>query len=360
MDEATIARWRMHNHLLWHSPAPGISEVLGALAASQGQDVLPSAWALAQRVHAEACTEQDVLAAYDAGTIVRTHLLRPTWHFVNPADLRWLLRATAARVHRVNGTVYRKWGFDQAVLATIRTTITAALGGGEHLTRGEIGTALAGAGLELAGQGLAYALMFAELEGLVCSGQRRGKQHTYALLDERVPGTDDRTRPEALAELARRFFTSRGPASARDLAGWASLTLAEARQATAEAADALEAFEFDGTTFWHAPGQPAPAPEEPRADLINGLDELAMAYPHTREVLLGGRAWGQGTTADMYHAVLIDGRLAGHWTYRRNGRGRPVQVPVHALWDWTSAQDRAVDEAITRFGAFVGRPVERG
>src|SRR5690625_2707722 len=92
---------------------------------------------------------------------------------------------------------------------------------------GEVATALERDGLALTGQGLAYALMFTELEGLVCSGRRRGKQHTYARLDERVPGSDSRSRPEALAELARRYFISRGPASIRDLATWASLTLAE-------------------------------------------------------------------------------------------------------------------------------------
>ena len=359
VEEATVARWRMHSQRLWGARATGIGDALGALAASQGQDLLPSAWALAQRVPTGTVTEQDVLAAYDAGTIVRTHLLRPTWHFVHPADLRWLLRATAPRVHRVNGTVYRRWGFDERVLATIRTTIVSALSDGQHLTRKEIGAALAGAGLELAGQGLAYALMFAELEGLICSGARRGKQHTYALLEQRVRGSDDRSRPQTLAELARRYFTARGPASVRDLAGWASLTLTEATQATRDAAHGLESFIADDTTYWHAPGQPPPAADEPRADLINGLDELVMSYTQTRTVLTGGRPWGQGTTSDMYHAVLIDGRLAGHWTYRRNGHGRPMQIPIHPLRDWTSDEHRAVDEAIARFERFVGHPVER-
>jgi len=147
----------MHNQLVWDSPASSPTEVMATFAASQGQDLLPSARALAQRISAgRTVTEAEVLTAYDDGAILRTHLLRPTWHFVHPADLRWLLRATAPRVHRINGTVYREWGFDEQVLNAIHTTIGAALADGDHLTRGRIGDG-AGArrtGPDRAGAGL--------------------------------------------------------------------------------------------------------------------------------------------------------------------------------------------------------------
>lgn len=200
--------------------------------------------------------------------------------------------------------------------------------------------------------------MYAELEALVCSGPRRGKQHTYALLDEQVPVRDERSRDEALAELTLRYFTSRGPASVRDLAGWARLTLTEGRRVTGSMAGELAAFDLDGVTYWHAPGDPPPPHREPRADLLNGLDELVMAYSYTRAVLVGGQAWGRPRPEFMYHAILVDGRLAGHWTYRRDGRGRPVQIVVHPLREWSSAERRAVGDAVTRFSRFVEGDVE--
>lgn len=353
MDEARIVAWRMHNQLLWGSRAGSAAQVLERFAASQGQDLLPAAWALAQR--AGVITEADVRAECDAGAVLRTHLLRPTWHFVGAADLRWLLRATAPRVHRLNAPIYRRWGLERAALRTVRRVVEAELADGRHRTRTELGAALATAGLPLAGQGLAYAVMWAELEGIVCSGVQRGRQQTYALVEERTPGHDPRSRPEALAELARRYFAAHGPATVRDLAGWASLTLAEARQATAAAA--LDSFDLAGTTFWHAGGQPPESPPE-RVDLIQVLDELVMGYSETRGLLSGGMTWGEGVPVTYFHAVLAAGRLIGHWTYERDGRGRPARLLTHGLRPWTDAESDGVSRAVADFGRFAGSAVE--
>lgn len=353
MDEAGIVAWRMRNQLLWGSDARSAADVLGRFAASQGQDLLPAAWALAQR--AGVLTEAQVRAECDAGAVLRTHLLRPTWHFVGAADLGWLLRATAPRVHRLNTPIYRRWGLEGPALRTVRRVAEAELAGGRHLTRAELGTALAAAGLPLAGQGLAYAVMWAELEGIVCSGVQRGKQQTYALVEERTPGPDSRSRPEALAELARRYFAAHGPATVRDLAAWASLTLAEARQATGAAG--LDSFDLAGTTFWHAGGQPPEAPED-RVDLIQVLDELVMGYSETRGLLSGGLAWGEGVPVTYFHAVLAGGRLIGHWTYERDGRSRPSRVLTQGLRPWSEQESDGVSRAVADFGRFAGSAVE--
>lgn len=351
MDDATIARWRMHNQLLWGDPAGNAAGVLARFGASQGQDLLPASWALAQR--SGLLTEAEVRAEADKGAILRTHLLRPTWHFVGAADLRWLLRATAPRVHRLNTPIYRRWGLVGEALGTIRRVLEAELSRGRHRTRTEVGTALAAAGLRLAGQGLAYALMWAELEGIVCSGVQRGRQQTYALVDDRAPAPDHRTREEALVELARRYYTAHGPASVRDFASWASLTLAEARAVTD--AVGLESFEARGTTLWHAPGEPPSAAGG--IDLIQGLDELVMGYAETREILLGGLAWGEGVPITYFHAVLSDGRLIGHWTYDRDGRGRPARLFTQATRRWSDAEADGVAAAVADFGRFAGADV---
>ena len=170
-------------------------------------------------------------AAFDAGRILRTHLLRPTWHFVLPEDIRWLLTATAPRVKARDARRYAQLGLDASTQRRSAKALAAALRGGNQLTRAEAAAVLTAAGIGVDGQRLPYLLMHAELDALICSGPRRGKQHTYVLLEERAPDARDLPRDEALAELARRYFRSHGPATAKDFAGWATLTLAEARAA---------------------------------------------------------------------------------------------------------------------------------
>jgi len=352
MDDAAIARWRMRNQLVWGGRAGTGAAVLERFAASQGQDLLPAAWALSQRAGFR--TEGELRDECDAGAILRTHVLRPTWHFVGAADLRWLLTATAPRVHRLNTPIYRRWGLEGEALPVVRRVVETELADGRSRTRAELGVALAQAGLPLTGQGLAYAVMWAELEGIVCSGVQRGRQQTYALVDERAPAADDRTREQALVELARRYYAAHGPATVRDLAGWASLTVAEARAATAAAG--LASFEAGGRTFWHTPGDPPT--DGGGVDLIQGLDELVMGYYESRDVLLGELTWGEGVPITYFHAVLSDGRLIGHWNYDRDGRGRPARLSTQATRPWSDEEADGVARAVAAFGRFAGATVE--
>ena len=179
-----VLRQRMGNQQLvaprWTEPA----DVVGWLGAVQSQDYAGATWALGQRL--PGASHASIDRAFDAGSILRTHVLRPTWHFVAPADIRWLLQLTGPRVTSVISAYGRTLGLDDEVLGTSRRAIARALQGGKHLARSELGTALRASGLELNGPTLGHVMMHAELEGVICSGPRRGKQVTYALLEERV------------------------------------------------------------------------------------------------------------------------------------------------------------------------------
>ena len=185
--------------------------------------------------------------AFATGAILRTHVLRPTWHFVLPADIRWLLTATAPRIRARDARRYGQLGLDDDTLRRSAGALVAALRGGNRLTRREAAAVLTAAGIGVEGQRLPYLLMAAELDALICSGPRRGKQHTYMLLEERAPDARDLPRDEALAELARRFFVGHGPATAKDFAVWATLTLAEARAAIEAAGAELRAEDLGGS-----------------------------------------------------------------------------------------------------------------
>lgn len=295
------------------------TEVVRRLGAVQAQDYAAAKWAVALRCGA---TNAELDALLAAGTLVRTHVLRPTWHLVLPEDLRWMLAATRDRVHRYNGTYYRKLGLDDATLRRGDAVLGAALKGGHTLTRPELAEALTAEGFDCEELRLTLLVMHAELEGVICSGGLRGKQHTYAHFDERVPEGPSRSREEALARLAERYFTSHGPALEADFAWWSGLTLADAREAMARA-DGLRQEMIGDKPYWVC----RPAPEVaagPHWHLLPNFDEYTVAY-QDREALEAPASAPMDLLAR--HLVLHDGRMAGVWTRRIEKQRVVVDVP---------------------------------
>ena len=186
MDLAGIPQARLRNQRILADGFSKPAEVVAWLGAVQAQDFAGAKWALALRM--TSAVDHDVEQAFASGAILRTHVLRPTWHFVTPADIRWLLALTGPRVQQLNAGMYRKLGMDADLLKRGDAVLAAALHRGGHLTREALRDVLHQAGLETVGElRLSYWLMHAELEGLICSGPRAGKQFTYALVDERAP-----------------------------------------------------------------------------------------------------------------------------------------------------------------------------
>jgi len=365
---ADVTRRRLRNLVLTGPGVASPEEAVGRLGAVQAQDYGPAKWSVAQRT-ASAC-DADLERAIATGSILRTHVLRPTWHFVLPEDIRWLLAATAPRVLARTAPRYRSLGLDAATLARSRKLLARALRGGNELTRREIGALLAAAGVDVQGQRLPHLLSDAELHAVICSGPRHGKQHSYALLDERVPQTRDVDRDEALGMLAGRYFTSHGPASVKDFAAWASLTMADVRVAVDAAQPALVSEDFDGLTLWSDPQEPEPwrasptgpaqapgaatnAGEPPTVRLLQAYDEYVMGYSETRHLISGGTPLKPTPVRpNMHQTVIRDGRLAGYWT--RSFRRESVAIEVALLEPLHEGQLQALLAEADRFAAFHG------
>ncbi|HEU4794889.1 MAG TPA: winged helix DNA-binding domain-containing protein, partial [Pyrinomonadaceae bacterium] len=195
-----IVSERLHNQKLSSSTFQRPVEVVRWMGAVQAQDFHGAKWALALRMRAT--TDQAIQDAYNNGEILRTHLLRPTWHFVAPEDIRWLLELTGPRVNLKCGSGYRMFELDAAVFKKSHRAITNALKGGKQLTRSDLKAVLNRAGVAADnGIRLGHILIRAELDRVICSGPRKGNQFTYALFEERVPPGKSFTRDEALAEL---------------------------------------------------------------------------------------------------------------------------------------------------------------
>ena len=216
-----LIRRRLANQRLLRSSFRTPAEVVSWLGAMQSQDYPGAKWAIGLRA---AVTDEDVERAVDEGAIVRTHILRQTWHFVARDDIRWMLALSGPRVNAISAHYYRKMELDERTFTRSRTVFERALRDGRSLTRPELGAALRREGITASGTRLAFLTMRAELDAVICNGPRRGKQFTYALLEERVPHAPSIDRETALATLARRYFTSHGPATLEDFAQHPDLT----------------------------------------------------------------------------------------------------------------------------------------
>ncbi|WP_437580828.1 winged helix DNA-binding domain-containing protein [Sorangium sp. So ce887] len=353
MDNLDIIRQRLHNERLVGPPCERPEDVVQWLCAVQAQDYAGAKWAIAQRTTGVTDAELDRL--FDDGKILRTHVLRPTWHLVMPQDIRWMLGLTAPRVNAANAYPYRQLELDDAVFARSNDALVRALQGGAQLTRTEIARVYEEAGIRASGLRLAYLLMRAELDAILCSGPLRGKQFTYALLDERAPRAKAQGRDEALAELTRRYFASHGPALVKDFAWWSGLTLTEARAGIEMASAHLQHETVDGKVHWFAAKQARCGElETPLVHLLPNYDEYVIAYKDHSATLDPALLRAAGD-ALMAHIVVLDGRVVGGW--RRTIQRRAVTVTMNLPLRPRKSEKAALQRAIERYSRFLGMPV---
>lgn len=351
MAATAFALQRLYQQRLAHNPLASAADVVTWFGAVQAQEYLTAKWSLGIRM--AGATDAEIEQAFNAGEILRTHVMRPTWHFVAPADIRWLLELTAPRVHTVNGHMYRQLNLDVVLLTRACEVLIRALEGGRHLTRPELGEALAQAGIAADGMRLGYIVHYAELEALICSGPRRGKQFTYALIDERAPQAQSLPRDQALAELTLRYFTGHGPARARDFAWWSGLTVADVKTGIAMVGSRLVSEEIDGQTFWRSPDTVIATEAAETAYLLPTYDEYVIGYAGFGASRGGGMDLGGNLAFDA--TIVYEGRIIGSW--RRTFSKGAVVIELAPFSPLTDAQAAAVRAAGERFGAFLGMPV---
>ena len=355
MTNFTIAYQRLYNQHISAQPFDHPAEVVQWLGAVQAQDFAGAKWALGLRMRA--ATDADVEQAFTEGSILRTHVLRPTWHFVTPADIHWLLALTAPRVHALNAPYYRKLELDQDIFQRSTTALEQALQGGKQLTRDEVRGVLAQAGIATAGElRMSYILMRAELDGVVCSGARRGKQFTYALLHERAPQVRHLERDHAVAELVLRFFLSRGPATVQDFARWSGLTVADAKAGLAAIKSQLQHELVDGQAYWRSPATPALPDRPPAALLMSIYDEYMSGYKDRSAMVAPSygaklQALGNALTA----IIVVDGQVVGTW--KRALKKAGVLVTTDIFRALTTTETQAVAAAIDQYAAFLQLPL---
>jgi len=352
-----LAAARLRAQRLVGPPFKTAVDAVGWFGAVQSQDYPAAKWALGLRVRG--ATEADIDRLYDQGAILRTHVMRPTWHFVLPEDIGWMLRLTGPKIRQGVAGRYRQLELDERTITRAHGAFAKALAGGKQLTRVELGEVLRAARIAPDGQRLPHLLSAGELAGLLTSGARRGKQHTFALLEERAPRGRVLDRDEAIGELAGRYFRSHGPAQLRDFAWWSGLTLADSRRGVELAGDALDHREVDGKRYWFdAEAGPAGAVAR-AAHLLPNFDEYTVGYTDRSAMMHPVHPFRPelfAFSSILANVVTVAGQVVGAW--RRAEARAALRVEVRPLARLTGAERTAIDQAGERLGKFLERPVE--
>lgn len=354
MTPPNIFAARLRTQHVSSAPLGSPADVVRFLGAVQAQDYPGAKWSVGQRVRG--ATDAAIDQALAAGEILRTHILRPTWHFVVPEDIRWMLALTAPRVRAVCARLERMLELDEVTLKKSHRLIERALRGGNQLTRDQIGGVLERGGIASpVRQRLAQIMMRAELDALVCSGALQGKHQTYALLDERVAPTRALERDAALADLARRFFLSHAPATIAQFAWWSGLTLGDARRGLDAARPQLSDAVAMTSAEWLSLAAPAAAARRAEAYFIPEYDETLIGFaelgitdqPRTRA--------GTKRLDAFLRPIVLGGKMIGTW--RRVDRATHVVLETTLSAPPSAAQSKALDAAAVRYSRFRARPV---
>lgn len=350
MTSSDIARLRLHTQHIAGASFEKPGDVVAWLGAVQAQNYFGALWAVGLRMRN--AVEADIEHALANRTIIRTWPMRGTLHFVAAADIRWMLELLTPRiVANIAQCLLRDFDLDESAFARSKDLVARALQGGGQLTRNAMYKMLEAGGVSASRRGRHILWRLAQ-DGLICFGPREGKQQTFVLLDEWAPKTKRMSRDESLAELAKRYFTSRGPATLQDFVWWSGLTTADARAGLEMAKRSLVQENINGQTYWLASSTPTTKDPSPTAYLLPAFDEYTVAYKD-RSAVLDPKYTKQANSGNgmLYPTIVVDGKVVGTW--KRALKKDALAISPSPFAKLKRAETRALAEAANRYGKFL-------
>ncbi|MBC7848386.1 MAG: AlkZ family DNA glycosylase [Chitinophagaceae bacterium] len=314
MKQDFIIQQRLLNQQIAAAGAVSAADVVSTMIALQAQEYQMAKWAIGLR--SVGLTDALVESAFNSGKILRTHLLRPTWHFVTPADIHWLLELSAPRVQALNAYMYRQTNLSTQELKKSNRFIGQLLKGGNHLTRDQVQAALETNKIMASRERLSCIMMNAELEATICSGPRQGKQFTYALLDEKAPAISLPEKEKALQQFVARYFTTRGPATVFDFTTWSGLTMRDAKKAIESLPSSFNRMQVAKQELIWREVEWKKGKHNQKTFLLPDYDEYGMSYKD-RSAIQDPNAKGM-KASDYSHWLVVDGKIAGTWTHENH------------------------------------------
>ena len=332
--------------------AKAIVEWMGAI---QAQDYSMAKWAIGVRLPNS--TDQMIETSINNGEIIRTHLLRPTWHLASQDDIYWMLDLTAPRIKSVLKSRHNELELTENIVLKSNAIIENALMGGKQLTREELEAELIKAKIATINNRGYHLVVWAELEGLVCSGATKGGKHTYALLEERVKRAKTVTREEALAKLARKYFTSHGPASVQDFVWWSGLSVSDAKYALEMVKSEFVSESVGSQTYWLADSFSLPTNDRESVYLLPAFDEFIISY-RDRSASLPLTSFNKTVSNNgiFRPVIVVNGQVAGVW--KRTIKKDKVIVETQLFEQADRNLKTLIERASMQFGNFLAKQTD--
>lgn len=349
MQLSDIPNLRLQNQQITSHIAKTPQDLVSYLGAVQSQDFYGAVWALGLRLPGS--TFAGIEKDFNEGKILRTHALRPTWHFVTPEDIRWIMDLNAPQVKKVMGYYNNQLDINDKLLKKTNQIIKSFLKG-KPATRTQISADLKKNGIAGTGQRIGHIIGWAELDNIICSGPRIGKQFTYALLDEVAPKTKEISRDESLGKLAEIFFKTRGPATIKDFSKWSYLSQLDCKKGLDSVKSKFQSENIEGKEYFFVP--PSAIRNAPSALLLPNYDEYISSYAdfsiisteQTRKNL------DKIGNAVFWNHMVSDGNIVGSW--RRVFKPKSVEIELAPLAKLSKEDTTAFDKAALDFGKFYG------
>jgi len=332
-----IAHYRLLNQQVTHSAFSEPGELVAWMGCMQAEDYSSAKWAIGNRI--PHITDAAIEKAFNEGRFLRAQVLRPTWHFVAPADIGWLLQLSGQRIRAGYKQLHSRLDISNSDLKRSKAIMTKALAGNKRKTRAELLALCLKSNKHLDDIRMNFLILDAELDGLIVNGGRQGSEFVYVLLEELVPSPLILEKEAAIAELARRYFSSRGPATLPDFVWWSGLTQEEARVGFDMNKDALQHVVVNGQAYWFAETQPVlPGPHT--VSLLPSFDEYMAGYlDHS----------------SFKPSIILNGKVAGTWKYREKKRTIQIEMQLYKPLEKEAAH--AVLNAEKAYARFLGKAI---
>jgi Winged helix DNA-binding domain len=355
MANINISTLRLLNQKLIHQDLETPQAVTAHMGALQAQDFAMSKWALGMRL--PNFVDKHIEAAFDAGEIVRTHVLRPTWHIVSGNDVRWMLSLTGKHIKAASASRDRDLGIDTALYNRTNDLIVKALEGGKNLTREEVMIELEKGGVKTDASRAVHFMMNAEVDAIVCNGKMRGKEQTYALMDEKIPKGLVFTREEAIVALAERYFTSHAPATLPDFQWWSGLPMSDARKGLESVKSNLISYENAGKTYFYPKHLSDTEGVLENIFFLPAFDEYCVSYKDRSAVF--DPTWHKEaiTSNGIFKPIIVvNGLVTGTW--KRTVQKNKLIIETVFFDKNSILSANIIEKATARFGTFLGLPIE--
>ena len=351
-----ISNIRLVNQQISATSFRSAQEIVSWMGAMQALDFAMAKWAIGTRLPGS--DEKDIENAINKGEIIRTHLLRPTWHFVSSNDIYWMLELTAPAIKSSMKSRHKKLEINELLLEKYLNLIQKSLEGGSHLTREEIVAVLKKEKIVTENNRASHILFMAELDGIICNGILKNKKQTYTLLNERVPKKRNITKEEALEKLANRYFVSHGPATLQDFSWWSGLPAGAARNALEMAKPGLISEKTDSNTYWMSGSSPVTLKDKTQVYLLPAYDEFLISYRDRNPSLSHINNKKTISVNGIFKPLIIlNGQVTGIW--KRTIKNEKVIVETFFFKQQLSKSAKIlIEKKAEAFGKFLDKKAE--